>query len=90
MTITELFTPPPPVIMYKDRLSPAEWKVAELIADGWNNDVIAERMFIAKHTVFHHINAIYSKLELHADCAGRHKRAFLGKLWRDYAENNRE
>lgn len=89
MTITELFTPPPPV-MYNNRLSPAEWKVAELIADGWNNSAIAEKMFITVHTVEKHINSIYAKMELQADCKGRHKRAFLSKLWRDnYAETQK-
>jgi predicted ATPase/DNA-binding CsgD family transcriptional regulator/Tfp pilus assembly protein PilF len=43
-------------------LTPAELNVSTLIAEGLSNPMIAERLFISRHTVETHLKNIYAKL----------------------------
>ena len=45
-------------------LSKREIEVLQLISDGFNNDEIAEQLFVSKNTVKTHIQHIYSKLDV--------------------------
>lgn len=47
-----------------DRLTPREQEILSLVAEGWSNPAIAERVVITKRAVERHINAIFSKLGL--------------------------
>lgn len=46
------------------RLTPRELDVVRLIARGWDNRQIAERLVVAEATVKTHINNIFAKLEV--------------------------
>lgn len=43
-------------------LTPAEARVAELVADGLSNAAIAERLFLSEHTVASHLKHAFTKL----------------------------
>ena len=45
-------------------LSAREIEVLRLVADGLNNQVIAERLFLSEHTVHRHVANIFNKLGL--------------------------
>jgi CRP/FNR family transcriptional regulator, cyclic AMP receptor protein len=45
-------------------LSPAERKVAALVADGLSNALIAERLVVSRHTVDTHVKRCFAKLGL--------------------------
>ncbi len=45
----------------REKLTPAELKVAELVADGLTNRKIAERLFLSSHTVDSHLRKIFTK-----------------------------
>lgn len=45
-------------------LSPAERKVAALVADGLSNQAIADTLFVSRHTVDTHVKRCYAKLGL--------------------------
>jgi CRP-like cAMP-binding protein len=45
-------------------LSPAERRVAELLADGLSNQRIADELFVSRHTVDSHVKRAYAKLGL--------------------------
>ncbi|MGH1506290.1 MAG: response regulator transcription factor, partial [Acidimicrobiales bacterium] len=47
-----------------DGLTPRETEVLALIAEGWNNAAIAERLVLSDRAVAKHINSIFSKLHL--------------------------
>ena len=47
------------------RMTPRERQVINLIADGLSNNEIAERLFIATHTVKSHVRNVMEKLMLH-------------------------
>lgn len=61
-----------------DRLTPREREVLGLMAEGWSNPVIGERLFITDKAVQKHINSIFMKLDLpSADIASRRVQAVL-------------
>lgn len=45
-------------------LTPREWQVAELIADGLSNQAIGDRLGVSPHTVKSHVRNIMSKWEV--------------------------
>jgi DNA-binding NarL/FixJ family response regulator len=47
-----------------DTLTPREQEILALVAEGWSNAAIAERIVITKRAVERHINSIFSKLNL--------------------------
>lgn len=47
-----------------DALTPAERRVAVLVAEGLSNIAIAERLYISRHTVESHLKNIYIKLDI--------------------------
>ena len=47
-----------------DTLTPREQQILALVAEGWSNAAIAERIVITKRAVERHINSIFSKLGL--------------------------
>lgn len=63
-----------------DRLSPRERDVMGLIAEGYNNAAIAERLVLSERAVSKHINAIFSKLDLGGDDEA-HKRVRAVLAW---------
>ena len=57
-------------------LTEREAEVALLVAQGLSNDAIAERLFVSRHTVRHHVEGAMAKLEL----TGRGREAVAAKL----------
>lgn len=47
-----------------ERLTPAERRVAHLVADGLSNTAVAEQLSISRHTVESHLKHIYRKLDI--------------------------
>lgn len=47
---------------HPDVLTPAEWRVLELLREGLSNPEIAERLGLSRDTVKTHVGAILSKL----------------------------
>jgi DNA-binding CsgD family transcriptional regulator len=45
-------------------LTPAEWRVALLVAEGRNNPEIAEALFVSRRTVESHLSHVFTKLGL--------------------------
>ena len=45
-----------------ETLTPREWEVLQLLADGLTNRAIAQRLGISDHTVKFHVNAVLGKL----------------------------
>jgi DNA-binding NarL/FixJ family response regulator len=60
-TITEADSIP----LWMKSLSPREREVLKLIAKGFTNRQIADKLFIAEQTVRNHVSIIYSKLGVH-------------------------
>ena len=56
-------------------LTPRELQVLYLIAQGYNNREIGERLVIAIHTVKHHVHHILKKL----DCTHRREAAVMAR-----------
>jgi len=50
--------------MYQFDLSKREIEVLQLISKGYNNEEIAEKLFVSKNTVKTHIQHIYTKLDV--------------------------
>lgn len=48
-----------------NKLTKREIEVLNLAAQGYNNHVIAEKLFISTHTVKIHLENIFCKLEVH-------------------------
>ncbi|MEO7201988.1 MAG: helix-turn-helix transcriptional regulator, partial [Candidatus Tumulicola sp.] len=52
-----------------DSLSPRQRQIAELVAEGVTNRVIAQRLNISEHTVEHHLSSIFARLGLRSRSA---------------------
>ncbi len=74
------FASQPPIV---DPLTPREGDVLQLVAQGLNNQEIADKLFISEATVRSHVSNILSKLHL----ASR-TQAALYALREDYAKLN--
>jgi two-component system response regulator NreC len=55
-----------PEITQPEVLTPREHEVLELLAQGYSNDDIANKLIISKHTVARHRENLMRKLELHS------------------------
>ncbi len=61
-----------------DTLTAREREILALVAEGWSNPVIAERVQITKRAVERHIHSIFSKLDLgEPEVSGRVKATLL-------------
>jgi DNA-binding NarL/FixJ family response regulator len=61
-----------------DALTQREQEILALVAEGWSNAVIAERLKITKRAVERHIHSIFSKLDLgEPEISGRVKATLL-------------
>ena len=61
-----------------DTLTPREFEILGLIAQGRSNAAIAEELFVTKRAVERHINSIFAKLDLReADDVSRRVKAAL-------------
>ena len=63
-----------------DTLTPREQEILGLIAEGWSNEAIAERLVITKRAVERHINSIFWKLDL-GDSKDVSRRVKATLLW---------
>jgi len=61
-------------------LSAREIEVLRLVADGLNNQVIAERLFLSEHTVHRHVANIFNKLSVSSRAAAVAQAARRGLL----------
>jgi DNA-binding NarL/FixJ family response regulator len=50
-------------------LTPSEERVAQLVARGYTNREIADRLFVSHHTVGTHVRHIYDKLQVRSRVA---------------------
>lgn len=57
-------TPVPGTGVVLDKLTPAERRVADLVARGLSNAAVASELFLSEHTVASHLKHIYVKLGL--------------------------
>ena len=56
-----------------DRLTPREFEVIRLMAEGRSNTAIAQTLVITESAVAKHINNIFAKLDLHATDSGNRR-----------------
>jgi len=59
----------PPAGSVLTRLSPAELRVATLVANGRNNREVAQELFLSRHTVDSHLRKIFAKLGINSRAA---------------------
>lgn len=57
-----------------ERLTPREREVLELMAAGWSNSAIAERLVLGERAVEKHVSSVLWKLDLPADDGTVHRR----------------
>lgn len=50
----------------KENLSKRELEIAQLLAQGFDNETIAKQLFISSHTVHTHRKRIFKKLDIHS------------------------
>lgn len=62
--IEELFAGEMPVQKVKEDLTPREWEVLGLLANGFRNKEIAHRLSVSEETAKSHIKSIYRKLKI--------------------------
>jgi DNA-binding NarL/FixJ family response regulator len=55
---------PPSPQAYPDDLTAREVEVLRLLAQGWTNAQIAEKLVISPRTVNHHLTSIYRKIQV--------------------------
>lgn len=69
-------------------LTPAQFKVLRLVAEGWSNQGVAERLGINERSVESHLQAIYQRLGIRGEGHNRRVAAVLafldqtGRSWR--------
>lgn len=51
--------------VFNSKLSNSELRVMKLVYSGFNNDDIADKLYISPHTVKNHIKSAYAKLGIH-------------------------
>ncbi len=61
-------------------LTGREIEVLRLVADGLNNQIIAERLFLSEHTVHRHVANIFNKLSVSSRAAAVAQAARRGLL----------
>jgi DNA-binding NarL/FixJ family response regulator len=61
-------------------LSPREAEVLALVAEGWSNRAVAERLFVTVRTVESHVRTILVKFGVCADDRVS-RRVLLARLW---------
>jgi DNA-binding NarL/FixJ family response regulator len=66
-------------------LTARELEILSLLSMGYTNQAIAESLGIDVKTVKHHINSMYSKLNVASDLKGRHPRVSAARM---YLEGN--
>ena len=59
------------------RLTPRQLEIAALVADGWTNAEVAERLAISEGTVKAHLHTLYKKLSI----SGRLELALYATTW---------
>jgi LuxR family transcriptional regulator, maltose regulon positive regulatory protein len=64
----------------QDRLTKREIEILRLVAEGLNNQTIAERLFVSDHTVHRHLANILSKLSVSTRAAAVAQAARRGLL----------
>jgi DNA-binding NarL/FixJ family response regulator len=47
-------------------LSPAQWRVFELLVEGFGEKQIATRLQLSHHTVHNHVRGIYTRYSVHS------------------------
>jgi pimeloyl-ACP methyl ester carboxylesterase/DNA-binding CsgD family transcriptional regulator len=64
-----------------DELTAREWQVLELVAQGWDNTKIADRLKISEKTVRNHVSVIFGKLGVssRAEAVARARDAGFGR-----------
>jgi len=62
-------------------LTRRELEVLSLISEGCTNSAISARLYIDIKTVRHHINSIYSKIQLNKDTQEKHPRVNAARLY---------
>ena len=68
---------------YYDTLSKREEEIFALLADGYDNTQIAERLYIAEQTVRNYVHSIYAKLNVE-------NRFQIIQIAKELRENGRE
>ncbi|MFI6179030.1 MULTISPECIES: response regulator transcription factor [unclassified Nonomuraea] len=58
---------------WDDSLLPREREVLALMAEGWSNTGIADRLFVSLSAVEKHVTAVFAKLGLPASAAGNRR-----------------
>jgi DNA-binding NarL/FixJ family response regulator len=56
-----------------DRLTEREWEILALMAEGWSNQGIGDRLFLSAKTVEGHVGSIMAKLQI-ADSRDENRR----------------
>ncbi|MAZ66628.1 MAG: HTH-type transcriptional regulator MalT [Kangiellaceae bacterium] len=75
-----------PEVVRSTSLTNKEWQVLSHIGEGFSNDQIADKMFVATSTVRSHIKHIYQKLGVHSRQEARKKANELKELMRETGE----
>ena len=66
------------------RLTPRHWQILELIAQGFNNTTIAQRLTLTEKSVETYINAIYQVLQIPGE-EGMHSRVKATLVYLQYS-----
>lgn len=72
--MTSAYAPSAPAERWEGTLTPSQAAVAELVADGLSNRVIARRLFVQPETVKYHVGNALRR-------TGTHSRAGLARWW---------